>query len=166
MRSTSSPHLIAASPAGACSRSRGAGRVVAVACAAALAVASTATPLVAAAAAQSSVLQQAQGTSVAPGAQPSSSSAGGGVGSGGRLDVPANFNAPGADKGEQLIGWAKAGALILGTLGLMTGAVVGKLMRQAGNHHAEGVRASAMGIGGAMVLAGSAAQLVTWLMGS
>jgi hypothetical protein len=37
-------------------------------------------------------------------------------------------------------------------------------MRQAGNHHAEGVRASAMGVGGALVLAGSAATIVTWLM--
>jgi hypothetical protein len=104
-------------------------------------------------------LQQAQGSYLAPRVQPSGASANS------KLDVPANFDAPGADKGEQLIGWAKAGALILGTLGLMTGAVVGKLMRQAGNHHAEGVRASAIGIGGAMVLAGSAAQLVTWLMG-
>jgi hypothetical protein len=112
-----------------------------------------------------SVLGQAQGSSAAPG--PSSSSQGSsGAGSGGSasLDPKADFSAPGVDAGRRLIAWAKAGAMVLGTLGLIGGSVVGKLLRQAGNHHAEGVRATAMGIGGALILAGSAATIVSWLM--
>jgi hypothetical protein len=119
----------------------------------------------AAAAGSPSVLGQAQGSSAAPG--PSASSGGSsGAGSGGpaSLDPKADFSAPGVDAGRRLIAWAKAGAMVLGTLGLIGGSVVGKLLRQAGNHHAEGVRATAMGISGALVLAGSAATIVTWLM--
>jgi hypothetical protein len=119
----------------------------------------------AAAAGLPSVLGQAQGSSAAPG--PSSSSQGSsGAGSGGSasLDPKADFSAPGVDAGRRLIAWAKAGAMVLGTLGLIGGSVVGKLLRQAGNHHAEGVRATAMGIGGALILAGSAATIVSWLM--
>jgi hypothetical protein len=119
----------------------------------------------AAAAGSPSVLGQAQGSSAAPG--PSSSSQGSsGAGSGGSasLDPKADFSAPGVDAGRRLIAWAKAGAMVLGTLGLIGGSVVGKLLRQAGNHHAEGVRATAMGIGGALILAGSAATIVSWLM--
>ena len=130
-------------------------------------------PLALAAAAQgtSSVLGQAQGSSsAAPSPSPSPSagvggSSGAGSGASASLDPPADFNAPGVAQGTQLIAWAKAGAMVLGTLGLIAGSVIGKLLRQAGNHHAEGVRATAMGISGALVLAGSAATIVTWLMG-
>jgi hypothetical protein len=121
----------------------------------------------AAAAGSPSVLGQAQGgSSAAPGPSSGSSAGLSGAGSGGAssLDPKADFSAPGVDKGRSLIAWAKAGAMVLGTLALIGGSVVSKLLRQAGNHHAEGVRASAMGVGGAMVLAGSAATIVTWLM--
>jgi hypothetical protein len=126
---------------------------------------SSAGPVAGAAAGSPSVLGQAQGSSAAP--APSASSGGSpGAGAGGSasLDPKADFSAPGVDAGRRLIAWAKAGAMVLGTLGLIGGSVVGKLLRQAGNHHAEGVRATAMGISGALVLAGSAATIVTWLM--
>jgi hypothetical protein len=140
---------------------------LAAGCAAAVALVSSAGPLVfaAAAAGSPSVLGQAQGSSAAPG--PSASSGGSsaaGPGGSASLDPKADFSAPGVDAGRRLIAWAKAGAMVLGTLGLIAGSVVGKLLRQAGNHHAEGVRATAMGVGGALVLAGSAATIVTWLM--
>jgi hypothetical protein len=111
------------------------------------------------------VLSQAQGSSFAPSfsGSPGGSSSAGSNGSA-SLDPKADFNAPGVDAGRRLIAWAKAGAMVLGTLGLIAGSVVGKLLRQAGNHHAEGVRATAMGVGGALVLAGSASTIVTWLM--
>jgi hypothetical protein len=141
-------------------------RSVAAGCAAAVALLSAGPFAVAALAAGSpSVLGQAQGSYAAPG--PSASSQGSsGAGSGGAssLDPKADFSAPGVDAGRRLIAWAKAGAMVLGTLGLIGGSVVGKLLRQAGNHHAEGVRATAMGISGALVLAGSAATIVSWLM--
>lgn len=54
--------------------------------------------------------------------------------------------------------------MVLGALGLIAGSVIGKMLRQAGNHHAEGVRATVMGIAGALVVAGSASTIVTWLM--
>jgi hypothetical protein len=140
---------------------------VAAACAAAVALGWSAGPfaVAAAAAGSPSVLGQAQSSYSAPG--PSASSQGSsGAGSGGpsSLDPKADFSAPGVDAGRRLIAWAKAGAMVLGTLGLIGGSVVGKLLRQAGNHHAEGVRATAMGISGALVLAGSAATIVSWLM--
>jgi hypothetical protein len=142
---------------------------VAAACAAAVALGwSAGSFAVAAAAAGSpSVLGQAQGSSGTP--SPSSGSSGGSpiAGSGGSassLDPKADFGAPGVDAGRRLIAWAKAGAMVLGTLGMIGGSIVGKLLRQAGNHHAEGVRATAMGISGALVLAGSAATIVSWLM--
>jgi hypothetical protein len=120
----------------------------------------------ASAAGSPSVLGQAQGAYAAPGASSGSSAGSSGAGSSGAgsLDPKADFSAPGVDAGRRLIAWAKAGAMVLGTLGLIAGSVVGKLLRQAGNHHAEGVRATAMGVGGALVLAGSAATIVTWLM--
>ena len=112
------------------------------------------------------MLGQAQGSYAAPGPSSGSSAGSSGGGSGGpsSLDPKADFSAPGVDAGRRLIAWAKAGAMVLGTLGLIGGSIVGKLLRQAGNHHAEGVRATAMGISGALVLAGSAATIVTWLM--
>jgi hypothetical protein len=139
---------------------------VVAACAAALALGSSAGPAAvsAAAAGPASVLGQAQGSSRPAGPSGSSGVGSAGAGSGGSLDPKADFSAPGVDAGRRLIAWAKAGAMVLGTLGLIAGSIVGKLMRQAGNHHAEGVRASAMGVGGALVLAGSAATIVTWLM--
>jgi hypothetical protein len=84
---------------------------------------------------------------------------------GGGLDVAPNWNAPGIKQGKELIGWAKAGAIIFGVLGLMGGVVIGKVLKDAGNHHASGVRSTAIGIGGALVLAGSAPEIVPWLMG-
>jgi hypothetical protein len=136
-------------------------------CAATLAFLSMAGPLAVAATAAGSpgVLSQAQGSNSAPSpsGSPGGSSSAGANGSA-SLDPKADFNAPGVDAGRRLIGWAKAGAMVLGTLGLIAGSVVGKLLRQAGNHHAEGVRATAMGVGGALVLAGSASTIVTWLM--
>jgi hypothetical protein len=142
-------------------------RSLAVGWVAVIALVSSAGPfaVAAVAAGSQSVLGQAQGSYAAPG--PSASSQGSpGAGSGGpaSLDPKADFSAPGVDAGRRLIAWAKAGAMVLGTLGLIGGSVVGKLLRQAGNHHAEGVRATAMGISGALVLAGSAATIVSWLM--
>jgi hypothetical protein len=141
---------------------------VAAGCVAAIALAWSAGPLAVAAAAAGSpsVLGQAQGSYAASGPSSGSSAGSSGAGSGGAsaLDPKADFSAPGVDKGRSLIAWAKAGAMVLGTLALIGGSVVSKLLRQAGNHHAEGVRASAMGVGGAMVLAASAATIVTWLM--
>jgi hypothetical protein len=143
-------------------------RGVAAGCAAAVAFAWSAGPVavVAVADGSPSVLGQAQGSYAAPGPSSGSSAGSSGAGSGGAssLDPKADFSAPGVDAGRRLIAWAKAGAMVLGTLGLIAGSVVGKLLRQAGNHHAEGVRATAMGVGGALVLAGSAATIVTWLM--
>jgi hypothetical protein len=139
---------------------------LAAGCTAVVALLSAGPFAVAAAAAGSpSVLGQAQGSYAAPGPSASSQDSSG-AGSGGRssLDPKADFSAPGVDAGRRLIAWAKAGAMVLGTLGLIGGSVVGKLLRQAGNHHAEGVRATAMGISGALVLAGSAATIVSWLM--
>jgi len=142
-------------------------RSSAAVCAAVLVLLSSAGPLAVAAAAagSSSVLGQAQGSNSAPSpsGSPGGSSSAGSNGSA-SLDPKADFNAPGVDAGRRLIAWAKAGAMVLGTLGLIGGSVVGKLLRQAGNHHAEGVRATAMGVGGALVLAGSASTIVTWLM--
>jgi hypothetical protein len=140
---------------------------LAAGCVAAVALVSSAGPfaVAAAAAGSPSVLGQAQGSSPAPGPSASSGGApGAGPGGSASLDPKADFSAPGVDAGRRLIAWAKAGAMVLGTLGLIAGSVVGKLLRQAGNHHAEGVRATAMGVGGALVLAGSAATIVTWLM--
>jgi hypothetical protein len=140
---------------------------LAAGCAAAVALVSAAGPLAVAAvaAASPSVLGQAQGSNSAPSpsGSPGGSSSAGSNGSA-SLDPKADFSAPGVDAGRRLIAWAKAGAMVLGTLGLIAGSVVGKLLRQAGNHHAEGVRATAMGVGGALVLAGSASTIVTWLM--
>jgi hypothetical protein len=142
-------------------------RALAAGCAAAVALVSAAGPLAVAAvaAASPSVLGQAQGSNSAPSpsGSPGGSSSAGSNGSA-SLDPKADFSAPGVDAGRRLIAWAKAGAMVLGTLGLIAGSVVGKLLRQAGNHHAEGVRATAMGVGGALVLAGSASTIVTWLM--
>ena len=156
-------------------------RGLAAGCAAAIVVVSAAGPLAlaAAAAGASSVLGQAQGSSATPSPSPrsggssaapgpsprSGGSSGAGSGASVSLDPPADFSAPGVAQGTQLIAWAKAGAMVLGTLGLIGGSVIGKLLRQAGNHHAEGVRATAMGISGALVLAGAAPTIVTWLMG-
>jgi hypothetical protein len=119
---------------------------------------------VAPASAQSSVLEQSQG-----GAQQQQKATrpapGGAANSEANLNPPADFSAPGVDKGSKLIGWAKAGALVFGVLGLIGGVVIGKVLKEAGNHHASGVRATSMGIGGAMVVAGAAPTIVPWLMG-
>ena len=118
------------------------------------------------ASAQSSVLEQSQGggqqqatgraNRPAPGASGSAEA---------NLNPSADFSAPGVDKGSKLIGWAKAGAMVFGVLGLIGGVVIGKVLKEAGNHHASGVRATSMGIGGAMVVAGAAPTIVPWLMG-
>jgi hypothetical protein len=143
-------------------------RSLAAGCIAVIALVSLAGPfaVAAAAAGSQSVLGQAQGSYAAPGPSAASSQGSSRAGSGvpASLDPKADFSAPGVDAGRRLIAWAKAGAMVLGTLGLIGGSVVGKLLRQAGNHHAEGVRATAMGISGALVLAGSAATIVSWLM--
>jgi hypothetical protein len=119
---------------------------------------------VASAAAQGSVLEQTQGAAQ-PRAATRSSTAAAPSESGPDLDVAADFSAPGVDKGKKLIGWAKAGAMVFGVLGLIGGVVIGKVLKESGNHHASGVRATGMGIGGAMVLAGAAPTIVPWLMG-
>jgi hypothetical protein len=86
-------------------------------------------------------------------------------GSASDLDVAPNWSAPGIRQGKELIGWAKAGAIIFGVLGLMGGVVLSKVLKESGNHHASGVRTTAMGVGGALVLAGAAPEIVPWLMG-
>lgn len=112
------------------------------------------------------VLDQAGGgSSSSDSGKVAASPSGGGARGGSNLDVAPNFSAPGISQGKELIGWAKAGAMVLGTLGLVGGVVASKVMQNAGNHHAGGVRQSAFGIGGALVLAGSAATIVPWLMG-
>jgi hypothetical protein len=122
---------------------------------------------VAPASAQSSVLEQSQGGTQQQQQQQKATrpAPGGATNSEANLNPPADFSAPGVDKGSKLIGWAKAGALVFGVLGLIGGVVIGKVLKEAGNHHASGVRATSMGIGGAMVVAGAAPTIVPWLMG-
>lgn len=81
------------------------------------------------------------------------------------LNVAPNWNAPGIAQGKQLIGWAKAGAVVLGVLGMIGGVVGGSVLKNMGSHHATGVRATALSIGGAMVVAGTATTLIPGLMG-
>lgn len=117
-------------------------------------------PLLAVAEAQTGgVLQQSVGGGVQQVA------AGKDTGGAGRLNAAPDFSGPGVDKGLSLVGWAKAAALIVGTLALTIGIPVSKALKEAGNHHASGVRAGAMGIGGAILLAGVAGTMLPWLMG-
>jgi hypothetical protein len=128
---------------------------------------------VAPASAQTSVLDQTgqashdSSTPQKAGAKQSSKleNSGGGNAAGADLDTAPDWSAPGLEQGKVLIGWAKAGAMVLGVLGMIGGIVGGKVLKEAGNHHASGVRATALGIGGAMVIAGAAPTLVPALMG-
>lgn len=133
---------------------------------------------VAPAAAQTSVLDQTGGPSQndggiqkagksdpGGGSDSSSSDDSGSNADGADLDTAPDWSAPGLDQGKVLIGWAKAGAMVLGVLGMIGGIVGGKVLKEAGNHHASGVRATALGIGGAMVIAGAAPTLIPALMG-
>lgn len=117
---------------------------------------------VAPAAAQSSVLNQTQGGSSKTGGLQQTQKS---QKSNSNLDVAPDWNAPGIAQGKQLIGWAKAGAIVLGILGLIGGVVGGSVLKNMGSHHAGGVRATALSIGGAMVVAGTATTLIPGLMG-
>lgn len=148
---------------------RGGARRVAAAIAAAfvLSIGSGAGPLLATASAQSSALEQSLGGS-AP-----STSGGGGVqkvqagpqaGGGSDLNASPDFSGPGISKGVSLIGWAKAACLVIGVLTLTIGIPVSKALKEAGNHHASGIRTGVMGVGGSVLLAGVAGTLLPWLM--
>ena len=142
-------------------------RVAAAAAAAVvLSIGSGAGPLLATASAQSSALEQSLG-----GAAPTTSN-GGGIQkaqstqgrSGTSLNASPDFSGPGIDKGVSLIGWAKAACLVIGVLTLTIGIPVSKALKEAGNHHASGIRSGVMGVGGSVLLAGVAGTLLPWLM--
>jgi hypothetical protein len=120
---------------------------------------------VSSAAAQNSVLNQTQGGTPTKSGQQQAPQMTTKNSQGADLDVAPNWDAPGISQGKALIGWAKAGAMVLGVLGMIGGIVGGKVLKEAGNHHASGVRATALGIGGAMVIAGAAPTLIPQLMG-
>ena len=123
-------------------------------------------PLVATAGAQSSALEQSLGG--AP------SSNGGGVQKvqaqpqaakgGSNLNASPDFSGPGISKGVSLIGYAKAACLVIGVLTLTIGIPISKALKEAGNHHASGIRSGVMGVGGSVLLAGVAGTLLPWLM--
>lgn len=139
----------------------------AVAAALALTVGGGAGPLLATASAQSSVLEQSlggatssSGAGVRKAKQPIQAAAQGGA----NLNASPDFSGPGIRKGVSLIGWAKAGALVIGVLTLTIGIPASKALKEAGNHHASGIRAGVMSVGGATILAGVAGTLLPWLM--
>lgn len=123
-------------------------------------------PLIATAGAQSSALEQSLGGA--------SSSTGGGVqkvqaqpqasGGGSNLNASPDFSGPGISKGVGLIGYAKAACLVIGVLTLTIGIPISKALKEAGNHHASGIRSGVMGVGGSVLLAGVAGTLLPWLM--
>lgn len=146
---------------------RNSARRMAAAAAAALVLSlgSGAGPLLATASAQSSALEQSLGGPT--------SSTGGGVQKaqqptqatrGANLNASPDFSGPGINKGVSLIGWAKAGALVIGVLTLTIGIPASKALKEAGNHHASGIRAGVISVGGATILAGVAGTLLPWLM--
>jgi hypothetical protein len=63
-----------------------------------------------------------------------------------------------------LIGYAKAACLVIGVLTLTIGIPISKALKEAGNHHASGIRSGVMGVGGSVLLAGVAGTLLPWLM--
>lgn len=121
-------------------------------------------PLVTTASAQSSALEQSLGGSP--------STAGGGVQKaqpqatkgGSNLNASPDFSGPGISKGVSLIGYAKAACLVIGVLTLTIGIPISKALKEAGNHHASGIRSGVMGVGGSVLLAGVAGTLLPWLM--
>jgi len=120
-------------------------------------------PLTAVSAAQSSVLDQGGAQKIQKQGQKSgggNASAGAGV-----LDAPANWNAPGLEKGGELIGVAKAGVQIVGVLAIIAFAPASKILKSAGSHHSEGLRVTVLGILGAIAIAGMAATIVPWMFG-
>ncbi|CAB4892201.1 unannotated protein [freshwater metagenome] len=157
-----------ATPSSSTRTGRSRTRRIAAASAAAvvLSIGSGAGPLLATASAQSSALEQSLG-----GATPSTSTGGGiqkvqstqGRG-GGNLNASPDFSGPGISKGVSLIGWAKAACLVIGVLTLTIGIPVSKALKEAGNHHASGIRSGVMGVGGSVLLAGVAGTLLPWLM--
>ena len=146
--------------------------VAATAAAFVLVVGGGAGPLVASAAAQSSALDQSLGgPAQAPAsggelqkAQQTAQGPRAGGGGGTNLNASPDFSGPGISKGVSLIGWAKAGALVIGVLTLTIGIPASKALKEAGNHHASGIRAGVMSVGGATILAGVAGTLLPWLM--
>ena len=122
-------------------------------------------PLVATAGAQSSALEQSLGGSPSSGggaqkvqAQPQPSTGGS------NLNAAPDFSGPGISKGVGLIGYAKAACLVIGVLTLTIGIPISKALKEAGNHHASGIRSGVMGVGGSVLLAGVAGTLLPWLM--
>jgi hypothetical protein len=131
-----------------------------------LSIGSGAGPFLATASAQSSALEQSLGgtapsTSTGGGVQKAQSTQGKG---GGNLNASPDFSGPGISKGVSLIGWAKAACLVIGVLTLTIGIPVSKALKEAGNHHASGIRSGVMGVGGSVLLAGVAGTLLPWLM--
>jgi hypothetical protein len=131
-----------------------------------LSIGSGAGPLLATASAQSSALEQSLGgtapsTSTGGEVQKVQSTQGKG---GGNLNASPDFSGPGISKGVSLIGWAKAACLLIGVLTLTIGIPVSKALKEAGNHHASGIRSGVMGVGGSVLLAGVAGTLLPWLM--
>lgn len=123
-------------------------------------------PLVAMASAQGAggVLQQSVGggTTVSP--QARTTTTGTGATGTANLNPEPDFSGPGIAKGVSLIGWAKAACLVIGVLTLTIGIPASKSLKEAGNHHASGIRAGVIGVGGATLLAGTAGVFVPWLM--
>jgi hypothetical protein len=138
-----------------------------IAAAVVLAIGGGAGPLAASASAQSSAMQQALGgmtpTTTPGGRMPLVQSALPSKG-GGNLNAAPDFSGPGISKGVSLIGWAKAACLVIGVLTLTIGIPVSKALKEAGNHHASGIRSGVMGVGGSVLLAGVAGTLLPWLM--
>lgn len=124
-------------------------------------------PLVATAGAQSSALEQSLGGSPTrsggAGVQQVQATPQAGRGAA-NLNAAPDFSGPGISKGVSLIGWAKAGALVIGVLTLTIGIPASKALKEAGNHHASGIRAGVISVGGFTVLAGVAGTLLPWLM--
>jgi hypothetical protein len=139
--------------------------VAATAAAFLLAAGSGAGPLIATASAQSSALEQSLG-GAAPQVQqaqqratPSRAATGGT-----NLNASPDFSGPGISKGVSLIGYAKAACLVIGVLTQTIGIPISKALKEAGNHHASGIRSGVMGVGGSVLLAGVAGTLLPWLM--
>lgn len=122
-------------------------------------------PLIATASAQSSALEQSLGGSApqVQQAQQRATPTRAATGST-NLNASPDFSGPGISKGVSLIGYAKAGALVIGVLTLTIGIPASKALKEAGNHHASGIRAGVMSVGGATILAGVAGTLLPWLM--
>lgn len=124
------------------------------------------TPLVATAGAQGSVLEQAQGGAATPRASsPGPRATAGGGSAQAILNPKPNWSAPGMEQGGTMIGWSKAGALVLAVLSLTLLVPLAKFLKSAGNHNSEGVRSGVSGALAIAALSGMGASLVLFIAG-